>query len=144
MAEAYDERCRVQPGKNYVVGQTVGREHWSSDWWKSGKGRELAIAGKSNVLCRNRALVVPMDVQWPAGQESNLFLWWNSALQPRCMCLQRQDLILMIHQLRKCILLQNNEQTTANALLKKPVILLLLFFSLQDTTLFQEKLRFDK
>ena len=31
--------------------------------WKSGKGRELAIAGKSNVLCRNRALVVPMDVQ---------------------------------------------------------------------------------
>ena len=34
-----------------------------------GKGRELAIAGKSNVLRQNRALVVPVDTQRTAEEQ---------------------------------------------------------------------------
>ena len=60
----------MQSGTNYVVGQTVGLpQKGNTGVVIGGKGRELAIAGKSNVLCWNRALMVPMDSQRTAERQ---------------------------------------------------------------------------
>ena len=75
MAEAYNLRCGGQPGTNYVIGQTIGlSREFNTAVVIGGKGRELVIAGKNNVLRRNHALVVPMNIQRTAEGHSSFMV----------------------------------------------------------------------